>query len=62
MTTTRKVKVNRMLYSRTIKDEHHEAFDRRVEELVPWVQMKVKWLAKAGFTIDTPIKIEVSDG
>ncbi len=60
--TIRKIKVNRMFYSRTIKDKHHHAFDRHIEELVPWVQMKGKWLAKAGFTIDTPIKIEVADG
>ncbi|WP_353375032.1 SymE family type I addiction module toxin [Microbulbifer sp. NBRC 101763] len=29
---------------------------------VPWIQLKGKWLAKAGFNIDTPIKIEVNDG
>ncbi|WP_444901921.1 SymE family type I addiction module toxin [Microbulbifer sp. SSSA007] len=29
---------------------------------MPWIQLKGKWLAKAGFNIDTPIKIEVNDG
>jgi len=29
---------------------------------VPWIQLKGKWLAKAGFTIDTPIKVEVANG
>ena len=60
--TTRKIKVNQMTYTRIIKDKHHSAFDQHVNEQVPWVQMKGKWLAKAGFTIDTPINIEVTDG
>jgi len=29
---------------------------------VPWIQLKGKWLAKAGFNINTPIKVEVDDG
>lgn len=60
--TTRKIKVNQTTYTRTIKDKHHSAFDQRINEPVPWVQMKGKWLAKAGFNIDTPIKIKVSNG
>lgn len=60
--TTRKIKVNQMTYTRTVKDRHHSAFDQHINEPVPWVQMKGKWLAKAGFTINTPVTIEVSDG
>ncbi len=29
---------------------------------VPWLQLKGKWLAKIGFTIDTPIKVEAAEG
>ncbi len=61
-TQTRQIKVNRLIYSRTLKDKHHRAFDRHIEEPVPWIQMRGKWLAKAGFTIDTPIKVNVSEG
>ncbi len=50
------------LHTRTIKDKYHGAFDQHISEPVPWVQMKGKWLAKAGFTIDTPIKVEVAEG
>ena len=60
--TTRKIKVNQITYTRTIKDKYHSAFDQHINEPVPWVQMKGKWLAKAGFNIDTPITIEISDG
>ena len=59
---TKRIKVNRMLYSRTIKDKQHGDFGRKVEEFVPWVQIKGQWLAKAGFNIDTSITIEISDG
>ncbi len=60
--TTRKIKVNRLFYRRIIKDKHHSAFDQYIEEAVPCLQMKGKWLAKAGVTIDTPVKIDVADG
>jgi Toxin SymE, type I toxin-antitoxin system len=59
---TKQIKVNRSLYQRTLKDKHHHAFDRCVNESVPSIQMKGKWLAKAGFAIDVPVTVQVSDG
>lgn len=29
---------------------------------VPWIHIKGYWLDKAGFTIDTPVSVEVQDG
>lgn len=58
----RHVKVHRLLYSRTVKDKHHCHFDQRVEEPVPWIRLQGKWLAKAGFVINTPVTVKVSEG
>jgi toxic protein SymE len=29
---------------------------------VPWIQLKGYWLQRAGFEIDTPVKVRVMDG
>lgn len=29
---------------------------------VPWIQLKGKWLAKAGFNIGAPVTVQVSEG
>lgn len=57
-TQTRHIKVNHIYYDYKPKN----ARPNSVTPPVPWIQMKGKWLAKAGFNIDTPIKIEVSNG
>ena len=55
---TKRIKVNRMHYD--YKPKNAEPYSTTPP--VPWIQMKGKWLAKAGFAIDTPIKIEVFEG
>ena len=57
-TQTRHIKVNHIYYDYKPKN----ASPNSVTPPVPWIQMKGKWLAKAGFTINTPIKIEVFEG
>ncbi|MEJ2446309.1 MAG: SymE family type I addiction module toxin [Exilibacterium sp.] len=54
----RHIKVNQIVYD--YKPKRTPA--NFVMPPVPWVQLKGKWLEKAGFTIDTPIRIEVSEG
>jgi hypothetical protein len=29
---------------------------------IPWIQLKGYWLQKAGFEIDTPVKVRVMEG
>ena len=55
---TRHIKVNQIYYDYKPKN----AAPCSVTPPVPWIQMKGKWLAKAGFNINTPIKIEIFDG
>jgi len=57
-TQTRHIKVNHIYYD--YKPKNAEPYSATPP--VPWIQMKGKWLAKAGFNINTPIKIEVSEG
>jgi hypothetical protein len=57
-TQTRRIKVNHTYYDYKPKN----AGPYWVTPPVPWIRMRGKWLEKAGFTIDTPIKITVSDG
>ena len=59
---TRQVKVSQMFYHRIVKDAHHAAFDQQVEEPVPWIRLRGKWLAQAGFAIDAPITVQVDQG
>jgi toxic protein SymE len=33
-----------------------------VAPAVPWIQMSGKWLERAGFEIDTPLKVRVMQG
>ena len=30
--------------------------------VVPWIRLKGKWLQQAGFTVDTPVTVEVRQG
>ena len=57
-TQTRQIKVNHIYYDYKPKN----AEPHSVTPPVPWIQMKGKWLAKAGFAIDTPVTIEVQHG
>ena len=57
-TQTRHIKVNHIYYDYKPKNANTNS----VTPPVLWIQMKRKWLAKAGFTIDTPVRVEVSDG
>ena len=58
----RRIKVRKGYYARIIKDRHHIAFDRTVYSPVPWINIQGLWLEQAGFSINTPIKVEVSEG
>ena len=58
MTAPKHIKVNKIYYDYKPKN----AEPGSVTPPVPWIQLKGKWLAKAGFNIDTPIKVEVADG
>ncbi len=55
---TRRIKVNQIFYDYTPK----KAPPYSIAEPVPWITMKGKWLKKAGFTIDAPITVKVSEG
>ncbi|MBL4827098.1 MAG: type I toxin-antitoxin system SymE family toxin [Spongiibacteraceae bacterium] len=55
---TKHIKVNKIYYDYKPKN----AGPYSVTPPVPWIQLKGKWLAKSGFTIDTPIKVEVANG
>ena len=59
---TRTLKVREGLYTRTIKDKNHSAFDKTLQAKVPWINMQGRWLEQAGFEIDTPLKVRVMDG
>ncbi len=54
----RHIKVNQIVYDYKPK----RAPANFVMPPVPWVQLKGKWLEKAGFKIDAPIKVTVSQG
>jgi len=44
---------------------HHTGYflaDHRIPRPVPWIQLKGYWLEQAGFSIDTPVLVEVSEG
>jgi len=45
-----------------IKDKHHAHFDKTIYFTVPWINIQGQWLLKAGFEINTPIKVRVMDG
>jgi hypothetical protein len=51
---TRRIKMGQMLYEYRRKD-HSQA-------RVPWLQLKVHWLDKAGFGIDVPVTVRVMEG
>ena len=36
--------------------------DHRIPRPVPWIQLKGYWLEAAGFSIDTPLLVKVSEG
>jgi len=59
---TRRLKVRKGYYARIIKDRHHIAFNHTVYSSVPWINIQGQWLEQAGFSINTPIKVEVSEG
>ena len=54
----RYIKVNAIHYSYRLKEQQPNSGDRPV----PWLQLRGYWLQKAGFNIDTPVKICVMDG
>jgi hypothetical protein len=53
----RKIKVNQIHYLCKLKDDPAGA-----GLPVPWIQLKGYWLQRAGFEIDTPVKVRVMDG
>ena len=55
---TKHIKVNKIYYDYKPKN----AGPYSVTPPVPWIQLKGKWLTEAGFNINTPIRVEVTDG
>jgi toxic protein SymE len=53
----RKIKVNQIHYMRQLKEDSVGA-----GRPVPWIQLKGYWLQRAGFEINTPVKVRVMDG
>ena len=61
LSTYRQLKVRKSYYHYQHGDFQHR--DRHVNSPpVPWVHIKGYWLNKAGFTIDTPLSVEVRQG
>ena len=59
---TRTLKVRRAYYERTIADEDHAYGERTAHSFVPCLNLRGQWLAHAGFSINTPVKIRVMEG
>ena len=59
---TRTLKVRQGLYSRIIKYKHHSHLDRTVHATVPWINIQGLWLGRAGFVINAPVKVRVTEG
>ncbi len=57
-TQTRRIKVNQFYYDYKPKN----APSNFIVPPVPWLQLKGKWLEKAGFSINAPVKVTVSQG
>jgi toxic protein SymE len=53
---TRQIKIGSIMYDYRRKTKDN------TQAIVPWLQLKGHWLARAGFTIDTPVTIQVTDG
>lgn len=56
--TEKQIKVNKIFYPHSPKDQPPYKRDRAV----PWIQMKGLWLEAVGFSINMPIKIRIMDG
>ncbi len=56
------LKVRKGNGSRIIKDRHHAHFDETIYFSVPWINIQGQWLQRAGFEINTPVKLRVMDG
>ena len=56
--TERYITVNTIHYAYRLKDQLPSSGDRKV----PWIQMRGHWLERAGFCINTPVKVRVMDG
>ena len=56
-TTERHIKVNQIHYDYRTKQQPLNSGCRSA----PWIQMKGHWLRQAGFDIDTPIKVRVTE-
>ena len=61
-THTRALKVRKGHHTRTVKDRDHVHFDQTVYTTVPWINLQGQWLEKAGFAINTPLKVRVMEG
>ncbi len=57
-TQTRQIKVSQFYYDYKPKN----APSNFIVPPVPWLQLKGKWLEKAGFSINAPVKVTVSQG
>jgi toxic protein SymE len=57
---TRKLKVRQGSYDYQFNTS--ETLSYKAPPPVPWIHIKDYWLNKVGFTIDTPVCVEVSDG
>lgn len=53
----RNIKVTQTYYMNKLKDDPVGA-----GRPIPWIQLKGYWLQKAGFEIDTPVKVRVMEG
>jgi hypothetical protein len=56
---TRFIKTGTAYYDYHLKNE---GWPRPACRSVPWIQLKGHWLKKAGFDIDTPIKVRAMEG
>ena len=57
---TRQLKVRRSYYPHQYENFRPYRENYRPPSPVPWINFKGYWLNKAGFEIDSPLKVEVS--
>jgi hypothetical protein len=57
----RRITVGKLFYDYPPRKEDPPGMPKR-SVVVPWVQMKGRWLAQAGFDIRVPVRIRVMHG
>jgi hypothetical protein len=54
----RRIKVNRIFYEYRSRNDAADYVFRPI----PWIQLKGKWLVRAGFTIDAKLRVRIMPG